>query len=129
MDSMLVLEALQMALKSRKPAPGLIHHSDRGNQYVSERNIRMLEKRVVQISISRVGMATDNAKIESFLGGFKRECDEPCSFVGSKANKQWVWLASGTTMGQSGCSFMNTTRACACPDLRGTTKPAHNLHV
>ena len=34
MDSMLVLEALQMALKSRRPAPGLIHHSDRGSQMV-----------------------------------------------------------------------------------------------
>jgi putative transposase len=87
MDSMLVLEALQMALKSRSPAPGLIHHSDRGSQYASERYIRMLEKHDVQISMSRVGMATDNAKreqpvrcclmskkIESFFGGFKREC-------------------------------------------------------
>jgi hypothetical protein len=65
---------LQMALKSRKPAPGLIHHSDRGSQYASERYIRTLEKHGVQISMSRVGMATDNAKIESFFGGFKREC-------------------------------------------------------
>ena len=87
MDSMLVLEALRMALKSRNPAPGLIHHSDRGSQYASEKYIRMLEKHDVQISMSRVGMATDNAKreqparcclvskkIESFFGGFKREC-------------------------------------------------------
>ena len=74
MDSMLVLEALQMALKSRNPAPGLIHHSDRGSQYASERYIRRLEKHDVQISMSRVGMATDNAKIESFFGGLKREC-------------------------------------------------------
>jgi putative transposase len=59
MDSMLVLEALQMALKTRKPAPGLIHHSDRGSQYASERYIRTLEKHDVQISMSRVGMATD----------------------------------------------------------------------
>ena len=84
---MLVLEALRMALKSRNPAPGLIHHSDRGSQYASEKYIRMLEKHDVQISMSRVGMATDNAKreqparcclvskkIESFFGGFKREC-------------------------------------------------------
>ena len=64
MDSMLVLEALQMALKSRMPAPGLIHHSDRGSQYASEKYIRMLEKHGVHVSMSRVGMATDNAKRE-----------------------------------------------------------------
>jgi hypothetical protein len=45
-----------------------------GSQYTSERYIRVLEKHGVQISMSRVGMATDNAKIESFFGGFKREC-------------------------------------------------------
>ena len=74
MDSFLTLEALRMALKSRSPAPGLIHHSDRGSQYANENYTRVLEQHGVQISMSRVGMATDNAKIESFCGGFKREC-------------------------------------------------------
>ena len=73
--------------KSRKPAPGLIHHSDRGSQYASEKYVRVLENHGVQISMSWVGMATDNAKreqparcclvskrIESFFGGLKREC-------------------------------------------------------
>ena len=65
---------MRCVTKSRMPAPGLIPHSDRGSQYASERYIRMLEKHEVQIRMSRVGMATDNAKIESFFGGFKREC-------------------------------------------------------
>jgi putative transposase len=74
MDSVLTLEALQMALKSRQPAPGLIHHSDRGSQYANEKYTRVLEMHGVRISMSRVGVATDNAKIESFFGGLKREC-------------------------------------------------------
>ena len=95
MDSLLVLEAVQMALKARKPAPGLIHHSDRGSQYASEKYVRTLENHGVQISMSRVGMATDNAKreqparcclvskrIESFFGGLKRECVNLLEFAG-----------------------------------------------
>jgi putative transposase len=74
MDSLLTLEALQMALTSRQPAAGLIHHSDRGSQYANEKYTRVLEQHGVRISMSRVGMATDNAKIESFFGGLKREC-------------------------------------------------------
>lgn len=74
MDSLLTLEALQMALKSRRPAPGLIHHSDRGSQYANEKYTRVLKQHQVRISLSRVGVATDNAKIESFFGGLKREC-------------------------------------------------------
>jgi putative transposase len=74
MDSTLTLEALQMALQSRQPAAGLIHHSDRGSQYANEKYTRVLEQHGVRISMSRVGMATDNAKIESFFGGLKREC-------------------------------------------------------
>ena len=82
MDSLLVLEAVQMALKTRKPAPDLIHHSDRGSQYASEKYVRVLENHGVQISMSRVGVATDNAKIESFFGGFKRECVNLLEFDG-----------------------------------------------
>ena len=62
--SLLILEAVQMALKARKPALGLIHHSDRGSQYASEKHVRVLENHGVQISMSRVGMATDDAKRE-----------------------------------------------------------------
>ncbi len=69
-----VMQCTRCVTKTRKPVLGLIHHSDRGSQYASEWYIRMLEKHGVQISMSRVGMATDNAKIESFFGGFKREC-------------------------------------------------------
>jgi putative transposase len=43
-------------------------------QYANEKYTRVLEQHGVQISMSRVGVATDNAKIESFFGGFKREC-------------------------------------------------------
>lgn len=74
MDSQLTLEALRKALQSRQPAAGLIHHSDRGSQYANEKYTRVLEGHGVRISMSRVGRATDNAKIESFFGGLKREC-------------------------------------------------------
>jgi transposase InsO family protein len=74
MESQLTLEALRKALQSRQPARGLIHHSDRGSQYANEKYTRVLEQHGVRISMSRVGRATDNAKIESFFGGLKREC-------------------------------------------------------
>lgn len=53
LDASLPLEALQKALKSRNPKPGLIHHSDRGVQYTSLAYIASLEQIEAQISMSR----------------------------------------------------------------------------
>ncbi len=57
----LALQALRMALLRRHPAPGLVHHSDRGVQYASRDYIQLLQKHGVQISMSRKGNPWDKA--------------------------------------------------------------------
>jgi transposase InsO family protein len=67
------VEALHMALAERKPAPGLIHHSDRGIQYACADYLTRLAEHGVQPSMSRVGNPYDNAKAESFMKTLKQE--------------------------------------------------------
>lgn len=73
MGSELVLKALRMALMNRKPAKGLIHHSDRGSQYCSKEYVDVLNQNGVQVSMSRKGDPYDNACIESFHATIKKE--------------------------------------------------------
>jgi putative transposase len=69
----LVGRALIRAVKTRKPAPGMILHSDRGSQYCSN-NYRYILKQFGMIqSMSRRGNCYDNAPIESFWGTLKLE--------------------------------------------------------
>ena len=70
----LVLAALQMALQHRRPAPGLLHHSDRGVQYASADHRRTLAAAGAEVSMSRAGNPYDNAAMESFMATYKREC-------------------------------------------------------
>jgi putative transposase len=72
-DTHLTLAALEMALQVRQPAPGLIHHSDRGVQYASTEYIARLEQAHAQVSMSATGNPYDNAKAESFFKTLKRE--------------------------------------------------------
>ena len=72
-DSQLALAALEMALTQRHPAPGLIHHSDRGVQYASLVYVARLEQAEAQVSMSAKGNPYDNAKAESFFKTLKRE--------------------------------------------------------
>jgi len=69
----LALVALRMALVERKPAPGLVHHSDRGVQYASQAYTAMLKQHHAEISMSRKGNPYDNAACESFLKTLKQE--------------------------------------------------------
>jgi len=67
------LEALRMALAARRPATGLIHHSDRGIQYACSDYLTLLAEHGAQPSMSRVGNPYDNAKAESFIKTLKQE--------------------------------------------------------
>jgi len=73
LTSRLSLAALRGALEHRKPAPGLVHHSDRGPQYIHSGYLRMLRKHGMVPSISRPGSPGDNANCESFFRTLKRE--------------------------------------------------------
>jgi len=67
------VQALRMALLERQPAPGLIHHSDRGIQYACADYLTLLADHGAQPSMSRVGNPYDNAKAESFIKTLKQE--------------------------------------------------------
>jgi putative transposase len=69
----LALEALRMALATRRVEPGLVHHSDQGVQYASSAYTELLKERGIRISMSRRGNAYDNAKAESFIKTLKYE--------------------------------------------------------
>jgi transposase InsO family protein len=69
----LATDALQMALTSRRPAPGLIHHSDRGGQYLSAAYIGLLAGCGARSSVGRPGTCFDNAAAESFFATLKTE--------------------------------------------------------
>jgi putative transposase len=73
LESGIALEALESALKQRRPAPGLIHHSDRGVQYASIAYIQRLEASGITMSMSRPGNPYDNAWAESFMKTLKVE--------------------------------------------------------
>jgi putative transposase len=73
MKKELTLEALEMALTTRRPPEGLIHHSDRGSQYCSKDYTEALNDNGIQISMSKKGDPYDNACIESFHATIKKE--------------------------------------------------------
>lgn len=73
METTLVRDALAMAVKTRRPAAGLLHHSDRGVQYTSREYRAMLDVIDARSSMSRTGNCYDNAPTESFWGKLKTE--------------------------------------------------------
>lgn len=73
MKKELPIQALKMAILSRQPGKGLIHHSDRGSQYCSKEYTDILKARKMQISMSKKGDPYDNACIESFHATIKKD--------------------------------------------------------
>lgn len=73
MDRSLVIDALKMAMWSKRPLPGLIFHSDRGSQYCSKEFRSLLAFYGMKSSMSRKGNCWDNAVAESFFASLKKE--------------------------------------------------------
>jgi transposase InsO family protein len=73
MRTELVEEALSMAFSTRRPASGVIFHSDRGCQYTSKDFADLARERGVVLSVGRKGECWDNAVAESFFATIKRE--------------------------------------------------------
>ncbi len=81
-----VLDALEQALWARKPTKGgLIHHSDRGVQYVSIRYTERLANAGIEPSVGTVGDLYDNALAASIIGLFKTEIIERQSWQNLEA--------------------------------------------
>jgi putative transposase len=74
MNTVLVENALRMALQARQPDVPSLHHSDQGSQYTSAVYLSQLAEAKIQTSMSRVGNCYDNAVAESFFGTLKAEC-------------------------------------------------------
>jgi transposase InsO family protein len=75
MTDSLVIDALQKAIATRQPPPGLIHHSDRGGQYASHHYRAILRRAACQQSMSRAANCYDNAFMESCFGTIKTELE------------------------------------------------------
>jgi putative transposase len=73
MRASLVVDALQMALSRRRPAPGLVHHSDQGSQYVSLAFGKAAGQAGIAVSMGSRGDAYDNAVAETFFATLKKE--------------------------------------------------------
>jgi transposase InsO family protein len=75
MTEELVLDPLHQAIRSRQPAPGLIHHSDRGGQYAGHAYRGVLRRAAMRQSMSRAANCYDNAFMESCFGTIKTELE------------------------------------------------------
>jgi len=69
----LALDALEQAIFARSPGAGLVHHSDRGGQYVSIRYTNRLTETGIEPSVGSVGDSYDNALAETVIGLYKTE--------------------------------------------------------
>lgn len=73
MKTALVLDALEQALWARKNRQGLIHHSDRGSQYLSICYTQRLAEASIASSVGTTGDSYDNALAETIIGLYKTE--------------------------------------------------------
>ena len=81
----LVVEALNMAVWNRRPATGVVHHSDRGAQYTSLAFSKRCQDAGVIPSMGSVGDAYDNALAEAFFASLKTELLQQHTFATRKA--------------------------------------------
>lgn len=81
MQAELVVDALEMAIHARRPPLGVIHHSDRGGQYLSLAFGQRLEGNKMLGSMSRPGTPADNAVMESFFASLQTELLDRRSWV------------------------------------------------
>ena len=81
MTKNLVSQSLLRAMAAKRPAAGLIHHSDRGSQYCAQEYTLLLDRFGMRASMSRKGNCYDNAPMESFWGVLKNEQIHHCRYA------------------------------------------------
>ena len=84
MTKNLVIDSLTRAVTAKRPAAGLIHHSDRGTQYCAQEYSSLLDRFGMWASMSRKGNCYDNAPMESFWGVLKNEQIHHCHYATRK---------------------------------------------
>lgn len=90
----LVTDALVQAIATRRPAPGLIFHSDRGTQYTSSEFARFCTDHKIRRSMGRRATCYDNAVAESFFATYKKELIHTRPWNGLTQLRQatFVWI-------------------------------------
>lgn len=84
----LVLAALGDGLQRRQPTAGLLHHSDRGSQYVDHDYLQALHAAGIERSMSRAGNCYDNAAMESFWSTLKSDTGLDASIPASRRHAE-----------------------------------------
>jgi transposase InsO family protein len=87
----LPLDALAMALRARRPASGLVHHTDRGCQYTAAAYRAALTARGITASMSRAGDCDDNAMAERFFATLKAELVDTRAWPTRRAAQQAIF--------------------------------------
>lgn len=87
----LAMAALEMAVRRRRPAKGVVHHSDRGVQYACAAYQSLLKEYGMVPSMSGRGNCYDNAPMESCNGTLKKECVHPQRFRTREEAKQAIF--------------------------------------
>jgi putative transposase len=87
----IVVDALRMAVWRRKPAPGLVHHSDQGVQYTALSFSQGLKEVGITPSMGRTGTALDNAMAESFVSTLKAELVSRLKFPSRQAARSAIF--------------------------------------
>ncbi|MFH1335440.1 MAG: DDE-type integrase/transposase/recombinase [Candidatus Zixiibacteriota bacterium] len=81
MTKNLVSQSPLRAISAKRPAAGLIHHSDRGSQYYAQKYSSLFDRFGMWVSMSRKGNCYDNAPMESFWGMLKNEKIHHCQYA------------------------------------------------
>jgi putative transposase len=90
-DEPLVELALRMALATRHPPAGLLHHSDRGSECTSERYLALLQEAGMAVSMSRTGDCSDHAAMEAFFATLTKECTGRVHFQTRQAARSAIF--------------------------------------
>jgi transposase InsO family protein len=95
MSTEFLVDALRIAVRKRKPAAGLLHHSDQAVHYASLSSSRRLREVGLQPSVGRTGSALDNAMVASFVSTFKAELVSRMSFPSQQGRQECHLRVSG----------------------------------
>ncbi len=110
----LALNALAMALRTRRPAAGLVHHTDRGCQYTADAYQAALAARGITCSMSRAGECLDNAMAESFFATLKAELVDtrtwPTRAAARLAIFEWIEVWYNRQCRHSALAYQSPTR-------------------
>jgi len=111
-DRHLVMKAMEMSLRRRRPKPGLIFHSDQGSPYASEDHQTLLATHGIVSSMSRRGNCYDNAAMESWFSTYKAELGERFSSDAEVKDKTFDYIEAfyNTTRRHSALDYMSPAR-------------------